>query len=71
METLLEIDLSRILKPYAKKDLWVALYPDYKKIAGYGKTLKDALNEAKKNNVNKPFIIKAFSDYSGFAPTNK
>ena len=70
METLFEIDLTKILKPYADKGLWVALYPDYKKVAGYGKTLKEALSEAKKNKVNKPFVIQAFSDYSGFAPIN-
>lgn len=61
-------NLTKILRPYASKKLWVALTPDYNKVAGSGKTPKIALQQAQKRGVKNPAIIRAISDYSGFAP---
>lgn len=46
----------------------VALYPNYSKVVSVDKTPLEAINMAKKKKVEKPFIIQAFSDYSGFVP---
>jgi hypothetical protein len=60
------IDLSEILKPYIKDKLWVALYPDYKDIAGVGKTPKEALEQAKSNKIKNSILIQAVPDYSSY-----
>lgn len=64
-------NLTKLLLPYAKERLWVALSPDKKRVVGKGKNLTEALEEAKKNNVEKPTFIQAIPDYSGFAPLDK
>ena len=68
MNELKEINLTKILKPYEKDRLWVALYPDCSKVAGVGKTFSEALNNAKSKNIGKPVLIKAAADYLDFAP---
>lgn len=64
-------NLTKVLLPYAKKRLWVALSPDRKKVVGSGKTPKEALNEARGKKVKRPTMIQAIPDYSGFAPFTK
>ena len=46
--------------------LWVALYPNYKRAAGVGKTPKEALEQAKNKKIKNPILIKAIPDYSRF-----
>jgi hypothetical protein len=60
------VDLTKILKPYAEKKLWVALNSDYTKVSGYGSTPGEAFQNARKNNVENPILIQALSNYSGF-----
>ena len=65
-------DLTKILLPYAKKNLWVALSEDRKKVVGSGKTPKEALKEAKEKKIERPILLQAIPDYSGFVPfTNR
>jgi len=63
------LDLTKVLKPYAQENLWVALTSDYKKVAGSGKTPKEALEEAGRKGTKNPTLIQAASDYSGLVPT--
>ncbi len=62
------VDLTKILKPYAKKKLWVALSDNRKVVAGSGKTPLEAIIEAKKKNVKEPAVLQARLDYSGLIP---
>ncbi len=64
-------DLTKILLPYAEKKLWVALSPDRKKVIGSGRNPKEALEEAKESKVEKPTLLQAMPDYSGFVPSVK
>lgn len=63
-----KIDLSKILLPYVKKKLWIALNPEADRVVGRGKNPKEALDEAKKADIKSPIIFQALPDYSGFAP---
>jgi len=63
------IDLTKILKPYANKRLWVALDSTYSKVYGSGETILEVIEECKKNGIKKPFIIRAEENYSGIAPS--
>ena len=49
----------KILAPYIKDNLWIALSPDRKKVVGKGETVLEALKEAKEKKVKNPSIIKA------------
>ncbi|MBU4292902.1 MAG: hypothetical protein KJ770_02475 [Actinobacteria bacterium] len=60
------IDLTKILKPYAKKKLWVALNSNYTKVGGYGSTPGEAFQKARENKIENPILIQALSNYSGF-----
>lgn len=62
------IDLTKILKPYIKESLWVALDDNHEKVVGSGKTIKEAIDESRGNGNTNPFILKAQENYSGFAP---
>ncbi len=64
-------NLTKILYPYAQKRFWVALSPDRKKVVGSGKTPKEALEKAKEKRVDKPTLLQAIPDYSGFVPCIK
>ena len=64
-------NLTKILLPYTKDRLWVALSPDRKKVVGSGKTPKEALEEAKEKKVERPTLLQAIPDYSGFVPSIK
>lgn len=62
-----KLDLTKVLLPYAKKRLWVALSLDYKKVIVAKKNLKKVIKEAEKKK--EPFVlIQALPDYSGFIP---
>jgi len=63
-----KLNLTKILLPYAKKKLWVALSLDYKKVITARKDLKRVIEEAEKKK--RPFVlIQALPDYSGFIPS--
>lgn len=62
-----KINLIKLLKPYTKDKLWVALYPDYSKVAGTGKDPKEAFENANKK-VENPILIQAIPSYEGFVP---
>ena len=59
-------NLAKILAPYTKDKLWVALSEDRTKVVGRGKRLSEALEEARRNNVENPTVIKAIPDYANF-----
>lgn len=59
-------NLAKILAKYGDQELWVALSEDRKKVVGKGVTLKEALDEARRNNAENPSVIKALPDYSNF-----
>ncbi len=63
-----KLNLTKILLPYAKKKLWVALSPEGDKVVGSGKDPKEALEEAKKKRISSPILLQAVPDYSGFVP---
>ncbi len=63
-----KVDLSKILLPYSKKKLWVALSSGENQVVGCGKNPKEALNEAKEKNIESPILLQALPDYSGFVP---
>ena len=65
------LNLSKLILPYAAKKLWIALSPDNKKVVGSGKTIKEAIEKAKKNKIERPTILQAIPDYSGFVPLLK
>lgn len=50
------IDWTKIYKKY--KGLWVALADDEITVLGAGKTLKEALNTAKKNGYENPILTR-------------
>lgn len=50
------IDWTKLYKKY--KGLWVALAEDEKTVLGSGKTVKDAVKEAKKNTDKVPFLTR-------------
>lgn len=62
--------LAKILAEYGEQGLWVALSENKERVAGKGKTLKEALAEARENNVENPVVIKATPDYSKFILRN-
>lgn len=61
------IDWTKIYEKY--KGLWVALKSDEETVVGSGKTLKDALGEARKNGYENPIVTRMpnnLSAYVGF-----
>ncbi len=60
------IDLTKILKPYVKDNLWVALSPNYSKVVATGKDALKVIESAKNKNIKNPVMIKATEDYSSF-----
>jgi len=62
------IDLTEILKPYVEKNLWVALNDDQTEVIGSGKTIKEAISNARKNSKENPVLIRADKDYSAYIP---
>ena len=57
--------LSEMLAPY--KGQWVALSYDEKRLLGYGRTLDEALDMAKKTDANEfPLVIKVPDEGASF-----
>jgi len=63
-----KLNLTKILLPYAKLKLWVALSPEGDEVIGSGKDPREALEKAKKKKVRLPILLQALPDYSGFVP---
>ena len=61
------IDLSKTLRPYENK--WVAITKDYKKVISSGKTLKEAIKNARDKN-NNPIYTYVGSFKVGYIPIN-
>lgn len=59
-------NLVDLLAPYTDQKLWVALNEERTRVVGAGKTVIEALKEAKKRNIAKPFILRAVADSSNF-----
>lgn len=59
------IDLTKITKNYTSG--WIALSSDYKKVAGWGKTLRSAIAQAKTNGEEKPVLLKGAKSYGPIA----
>lgn len=59
-------DFSKLISPYVSQNIWLALSADEKRIVGKGKTLIEALKDAKRNKEEKPTIIKATPQPANF-----
>lgn len=59
-------NLRRVLAPYTKRKLWVALSSDMKKVEASGTSPKSVLTKAHKAGVEEPVIMRALPNYSGF-----
>lgn len=57
-------DLSKILRPYHNE--WVALSSDEKKVIASGKTLKEALKEAREKGMDNPIMTKVPKEYGNY-----
>ncbi|OGI77088.1 hypothetical protein A3C57_02705 [Candidatus Nomurabacteria bacterium RIFCSPHIGHO2_02_FULL_33_12] len=57
-------DWTKIYKKY--KGLWVALDHDEQTVLGVGKTVKDAINAAKKKTIKTPFLTRVPLDLNTF-----
>ena len=60
---------ARLIGPYEGSNLWLVLTSDKKQIVSKGKTLVEALTEARKAGVEKPSVIKATLGTSKFIGT--
>lgn len=56
------IDLTNLIKPYAKDNLWLALNTAQDKVIATGKTIKEALDNANKISSEKPVLMQAVQD---------
>jgi len=65
------LNLTKILLPYVKKKLWVALSPEGDEVVGSGKDPKEALEKARKKKISLPILLQALPDYSGFVPKSE
>jgi len=61
-----EIDLTKLIKPYTKDNLWLALNRSLDKVLATGKTMKEAIDNAKKYSCEKPVILQAADNYSAY-----
>ena len=50
-------DLPKLLGPY--KGEWVTLSNDETRVVGHGKTIEEAIAQAKKQGENRPVLIKS------------
>lgn len=60
------IDLTNLIKSYAKDNLWLALNTAQDKVIATGKTIKEALDNANKISSEKPILMQAVQDYSTY-----
>ena len=66
MAKIKEINLTELIKPYAKDNVWLALNTMQNKVLSTGKTVKEVIDNAKKVSKEKPVIIKAVQNYSKY-----
>ena len=66
MTKIKEINLTELIKPYAKDNVWLALNTTQNKVLATGKTVKEVINNAKKVSKEKPVIMKAVQNYSKY-----
>ncbi len=66
MKKVKPIDLTNLIRPYAKENLWIALNTAQDKVIASGKTIKEALDNAKKISNEKPVLMQAVQDYSAY-----
>lgn len=71
MKKIREIDLTNLIRPYAKENLWLALNGNQTEVLATGKTISEVINNAKKLTSEKPVLLKAVEDYSSFIPITK
>jgi hypothetical protein len=69
MTKIKEIDLTELIKPYSKENLWLALNKSLNKVLATGKTMKEAIDNAKKSSSEKPVIMQAVQNYSAYVLT--
>ena len=69
MPKIKEIDLTELIRPYAKDSLWVALNKSLNRVLATGKTMKEAIDNAKKSSSEKPVIIQSVQNYSAYVLT--
>ena len=55
------IDLTKITKNYTSG--WIALSSDYKRVAGWGKTIRTALARARQSGEKKPILMRGAKSY--------
>ena len=53
------VNLTKLLKNYVDSGLYLALAKNYKKVVGTGKTMREAVNDAKRKGYNNPIILRA------------
>lgn len=61
-------NLRKLLLPYAKQRLWLALSQDQRRVIGKGMTIREAVAAARRKRIRHPVLIQALRDYSGFVP---
>jgi len=68
MKKIKEIDLTKILKPYVNKDIWVALNRSQTRVLASGKTINEVVESAKKISNEKPILMRTKQEYESYAP---
>ena len=63
-----EINLTKILKPYLNKNLWVALNRSQTKVLASGKTINEVVDSAKKISNEKPILMRTKQEYGTYVP---
>ena len=66
MTRIKEINLTELIKPYAKDNVWLTLNTTQNKVLATGKTVKEVIDNAKKVSKEKPVIMKAVQNYSKY-----
>lgn len=60
------IDLTKIIRKYTNG--WIALSPDYKKVVGHAKSIKEVESIAQSRGVKNPVLMRAAKSYGPIAP---
>ena len=66
MAKIKDINLTELIKPYEKDNVWLALNTMQNKVLATGKTVKEVIDIAKKVSKEKPVIMKAVQNYSKY-----
>lgn len=69
MSKVKEIDLTELIAPYVKENLWLAFNKSLNTVLATGKTMGEAVANAKKNSTEKPVIMQAVKNYSAYILT--